>query len=97
MFLALSSMRQSNSMENSPEISFSNVKRPNISLLKALHKCFWFQFYTVGILRFMSDCSGFAGPILLNKLVNFIEDKQEDISFGYLYAFGLFITTLIGK
>lgn len=93
---SLSSQRQQNSVESSPEITFSNVETPKISLIYALHKCFWFQFYSIGILRFISDCSGFAGPLLLNKLVTFIENKNEDIKLGYLYAFGLFITTLIG-
>ncbi|XP_063975408.1 ATP-binding cassette sub-family C member 10 isoform X2 [Diachasmimorpha longicaudata] len=68
----------------------------NISLLRLLHKCFGWQFYAVGILKFIADCSGFVGPILLNKLVGFIEDKDKPLSYGYLYASLMFIATLIG-
>ncbi|GLV33119.1 uncharacterized protein CBL_10466 [Carabus blaptoides fortunei] len=84
-----------NSVESSPEISFSNVRRNNISLLRALHKCFWIQFYSIGLLKLIGDCSGFAGPLLLSKLVGFIENKEEDISLGYIYATGLFCTSLL--
>ncbi|XP_045480272.1 ATP-binding cassette sub-family C member 10 [Harmonia axyridis] len=80
--------------QNPPEVIFT--KRNNLSLLKALHKCFWKEFYGVGILKFISDCSGFAGPLLLNRLVTFIEDKNEPIHLGYLYAAGLASTTLLG-
>lgn len=40
--------------------------------------------------------AGFAGPLLLNKLVAFIENGSEEMSHGYTYALGLFTTTLIG-
>lgn len=73
------------------------VRRHNVSLLKALHICFGWQFYGIGILKFIADCSGFAGPLLLNKLVSFIENKSEDIGTGYLFALGLCLSTLIGK
>ncbi|XP_057325310.1 ATP-binding cassette sub-family C member 10 [Microplitis mediator] len=68
----------------------------NISLLKLLHQCFGWQFYAVGILKFIADCSGFVGPILLNKLVGFIEDKNEPLSYGYLYASAMFLSSVIG-
>ncbi|XP_076226546.1 ATP-binding cassette sub-family C member 10 isoform X2 [Nomia melanderi] len=70
--------------------------RNKITLLHLLHKCFGWEFYLVGILKFITDCTSFMGPILLNKLVGFIEDKDEPISYGYLYASGIFITALIG-
>lgn len=69
----------------------------NISLLQLLHRCFGWQFYAVGLLKFVADCTGFVGPMLLNKLVGFIEDKNEPLSYGYLYAAAMFVTTLIGK
>ncbi|KAG5870301.1 hypothetical protein JTB14_023086 [Gonioctena quinquepunctata] len=78
----------------SPEESAANIPRSR-SLFRALHKHFCVQFYSVGILKFIADCSGFAGPMLLNKLVGFIEDKREDIAWGYAYAAGLVLTTTI--
>lgn len=82
---------------DTPDVAFNNTKRYNVSLLRALHKCFWFQFYSVGILKLVADCAGFAGPLLLNKLVGFIENGSEEMSYGYAYATGLFVTTIIGK
>lgn len=67
------------------------------SLLRVLHSCFWVQFYSVGILKLIADISAFAGPMLLNKLVGFIEDKSEDIKWGYIYALGLVMSTTICK
>jgi len=36
------------------------------------------------------------GPILLNKLIGFIEDKNEPISHGYLYASLIILSAIIG-
>uniref|UniRef100_A0A0C9Q1X6 ABC-type xenobiotic transporter n=1 Tax=Fopius arisanus TaxID=64838 RepID=A0A0C9Q1X6_9HYME len=76
--------------------SHSSPPSNNISLFKLLHKCFGWEFYAVGILKFMSDCSGFVTPIILNKLVGFIEDRDKPVSYGYLYASLMFIVTLFG-
>ncbi|XP_014255576.1 multidrug resistance-associated protein 7 [Cimex lectularius] len=65
------------------------------TLLRALHKCFWKEFYGIGVLKFIADVSGFCGPIFLNLLVKFIEDKTEPVGYGYMYAIGLSITALI--
>ncbi|EZA61102.1 hypothetical protein DMN91_004524 [Ooceraea biroi] len=66
------------------------------TLLYLLHQCFGWEFYAVGILKFISDCSGFMGPMLLNKLIGFIEDKKEPISYGYLYASLMILSAIIG-
>lgn len=84
------------STSNTPDVAFNNTRKYNVSLLSALHKCFWFQFYSIGILKLVADCAGFAGPLLLNKLVSFIENGDEEMSYGYAYASGLFISTVIG-
>ncbi|KAJ8985380.1 hypothetical protein NQ317_007536 [Molorchus minor] len=80
-----------------PDVSFLNVKENNATLLKALHRSFWVPFYSIGILKLIADCSGFAGPLLLNKLVSFIEDKSEDIKWGYIYAAGLMSCTMLAS
>lgn len=81
---------------STPDVAFNNTRKYNVSLLRALHKCFWLQFYSVGLLKLVADCAGFAGPLLLNKLVAFIENGNEEMSYGYSYACGLFLTTIIG-
>lgn len=51
-------------------------KRIHISLLKTLNKAFGTFYYSLGVLKFIVDCLGFAGPLLLNFLVNFMENKK---------------------
>nr|XP_022903100.1 multidrug resistance-associated protein 7 [Onthophagus taurus] len=80
-----------------PDVAFSRSNNNNNSLFRALHKCFWVQFYSIGALKLFADLLGFAGPMLLGKLVGFIEDKNENIQNGYGYAVGLFTTTLLGS
>ncbi|XP_075974742.1 ATP-binding cassette sub-family C member 10 [Anticarsia gemmatalis] len=70
-------------------------RRQNVSLLRALHICFALQFYSIGILKLISDMAGFAGPILLNNLIKFVEDESIDQHLGYMYAGGLLAATLI--
>lgn len=58
------------------------TRRQNVSLLRALHHCFAVQFYSIGMLKLVADMAGFAGPILLNKLVTFVEDESIDQHYG---------------
>ena len=74
------------------------------SLLKSLHKCFGLEFYSVGILKLIADVCGFAGPILLNWLVMYIEEGKPDSGSGtsentkgYFYVLGMFSAAFIGK
>jgi ATP-binding cassette subfamily C (CFTR/MRP) protein 10 len=87
----------SHSTPTSPDVTFIGVRRHNVSIFKALHKCFWVQFYSIGVLKFTADCAGFAAPMLLNRLVDFIENKSEDMKWGYLYASLLMMVTLISS
>ncbi|XP_066146983.1 ATP-binding cassette sub-family C member 10 [Euwallacea fornicatus] len=72
------------------------VEKLDLTLLKALHKVFWKEFYSVGVLKLVADLAGFGGPMLLNRLINFIENKSENLYWGYLFAGSLLGTTLIG-
>lgn len=89
----------SNGIENDSEISlYSDVKviTKKVTLFYLLHQCFGWEFYAVGILKFIADVSSFMGPIFLNRLIGFIEDKNEPISYGYLYASLIIISAIIG-
>ncbi|KAF6211146.1 hypothetical protein GE061_014261 [Apolygus lucorum] len=66
------------------------------SLFRALHTCFWVEFYGIGIIKFIGDVAGFCSPLMLKALVQFIEDSTEPVSYGYIYAVGLCVTALIG-
>lgn len=57
-------------------------RRQNVTLLRALHTCFGVQFYSIGVLKLVSDMAGFAGPLLLNRLVAFVQDESIDEHLG---------------
>lgn len=65
------------------------------TLFRALHKSFGREFYSIGLLRLMSDMSGFCGPILLGLLLRGT-DSTENSYRPYLCALGLFGSTLLG-
>ena len=46
-----------------------------VRLLTLLYNCYGREFFRIGFLKFLSDCAGFAGPILLNCVVSFMEDQ----------------------
>lgn len=63
-------------------------------LLGALHKCFGFEFYAIGLLRLVADISSFAGPLLLGGMLR--ESGVEPMgNRSYYYALGLFGSTLL--
>ncbi|XP_063774836.1 ATP-binding cassette sub-family C member 10 [Pseudophryne corroboree] len=63
-----------------------------LRLLPALHATFGVHYYSLGFLKLMSILLGFMGPLLLNLLVNFMESRQEPLSWGVLYTMGLFVS-----
>ncbi|XP_069810525.1 ATP-binding cassette sub-family C member 10 isoform X2 [Dendropsophus ebraccatus] len=65
-------------------------------LLRALHSCFGAQYYSLGLLKLASCALAFMGPVLLNLLVNFMETREEALSWGALYTLGLFSSGFLG-
>ena len=51
-------------------------RRVQISMLKSLHRAFGKSYYLLGIIKFLVDCFSFAGPVLLNLLVGFMENQK---------------------
>ncbi|XP_055879588.1 ATP-binding cassette sub-family C member 10-like [Biomphalaria glabrata] len=74
----------------------NNAIVTKVTLFKALNKAFGAEYYSLGILKLLADSLGFAGPVLLNYLVSFVENKDQDVYKGYLFAMGLFLTTFVG-
>lgn len=76
-------------------------------LFGALHRAHGVEFYGIGALRLVSDMAGFAGPLLLGGLLSHSVAPADDVEGGfderesdwqaYLYALGLFASSLIGK
>lgn len=48
----------------------------NVSLLGVFNRAFGYHYYPLGVLKLTSDSLGFAGPLLLNALINFMENKN---------------------
>lgn len=86
---------ESLSITNTAE-RLQNAITLTVSLFRALHRVFGFEFYAIGILRFSADMLSFTGPILLNSLLDKGNDQTETDLKSYSYAFGLFATSLIG-
>ena len=72
---------------------------PRVKLVTLLYTCFGREFFLIGILKFLADCAGFAGPILLNCVVSFMESPDADTSavYGYIYAVLLAFSTFAGS
>ena len=71
---------------------------PRVSLLTLLYKCYGREFLLIGGLKFLADCSGFAGPILLNAVVTFMESPDSGpVISGYIYAALLALSAFVGS
>ncbi|XP_041456122.1 ATP-binding cassette sub-family C member 10-like [Lytechinus variegatus] len=72
---------------------FDNAKR--ISLCRAILRAFGFQIFILGIFKLVSNTCKFASPLLLHALLSFLENSDEPVKNGYLYAFGLCVATAL--
>ena len=48
------------------------------SLLKALYKAYGLPYLLLGIIKLINDILGFAGPILLNLLIRYLETPPRE-------------------
>ena len=74
-----------------PVVSSSNEQllpdeQPHISLVRLLYNCWGKEFFAIGLLKLLNDCAGFAGPLLLHAVVDFMETPGQPAMQGYLYA-----------
>ncbi|KAK2113754.1 Multidrug resistance-associated protein 7 [Saguinus oedipus] len=58
-------------------------------LWRALYGAFGQYYLALGLLKLVGTMLGFSGPLLLSLLVGFLEEGQEPLSQGLLYALGL--------
>ncbi|KAL2936590.1 ABC transporter C family member 13 [Bienertia sinuspersici] len=45
----------------------------NPSFFKAICSAYGWPYFRLGLLKVFNDCIGFAGPLLLNKLIQFLQ------------------------
>jgi ATP-binding cassette subfamily C (CFTR/MRP) protein 10 len=67
----------------------------HVSLLSAMRHVLGFQYFFSGVLKLVSDALSFAGPILLNLLLNFMTDPSQPMWRGYVYTGALVLSTLL--
>ncbi|XP_042794788.1 ATP-binding cassette sub-family C member 10 isoform X3 [Panthera leo] len=58
-------------------------------LWSALYGAFGQRYLALGLLKLVGTMLGFSGPLLLSLLVGFLEEGQEPLSNGLLYALAL--------
>uniref|UniRef100_G1PXL2 ATP-binding cassette sub-family C member 10 n=1 Tax=Myotis lucifugus TaxID=59463 RepID=G1PXL2_MYOLU len=65
-------------------------------LWRALYGAFGRCYLALGLLKLVGTLLGFSGPLLLSLLVGFLEEGQEPLSNGLLYALGLAAGSVLG-
>nr|KAF6362437.1 ATP binding cassette subfamily C member 10 [Pipistrellus kuhlii] len=65
-------------------------------LWRALYRAFGRCYLALGLLKLVGTMLGFSGPLLLSLLVGFLEEGQEPLSNGLLYALGLAAGAVLG-
>lgn len=65
-------------------------------LWRALYGAFGRCYLALGLLKLVGTMLGFSGPLLLSLLVGFLEEGQEPLSHGLLYALGLAGSAVLG-
>jgi hypothetical protein len=82
------------------QIEFRPSNQERVSkrtLVNALIRCFGYQFMMLGLIKLFNDSLNFAGPLLLNRLVEYIEIDSQDLKLGCMYAGGLFLSSIISS
>ena len=62
-----------------PEIHVVEQDECKVSLFWALNRAFGARYYPLGLLKLLADMLNFAGPLLLNRLVSFMENGQVNV------------------
>ncbi|KAM9666204.1 ATP-binding cassette sub-family C member 10 isoform 1-T2 [Trichechus inunguis] len=75
---------------------FQEHWQEGVQLWRALYRAFGQCYLTLGLLKLVGTMLGFSGPLLLSLLVGFLEERQEPLSQGLLYALGLSSGAVLG-
>ncbi|CAK9157465.1 unnamed protein product [Ilex paraguariensis] len=64
------------------------------SLFSTICCAYGWPYLRLGLLKVLNDCIGFAGPLLLNKLIRFLQQGSRDFD-GYILAISLGLTSIL--
>ncbi|XP_061421515.1 ATP-binding cassette sub-family C member 10 isoform X3 [Lethenteron reissneri] len=70
--------------------------QPRRTLFWSLYKVYGVHYLLIGLLYLIAIVLGLLGPVILQYLLSFMENRQEPASHGYYYIAGLFGTTFFG-
>ena len=73
--------------------TFKKLKKPSLAF--CLCRVFGGKFLAGAFIKFVQDMLLFVSPILLDKLITFVKDKEQNIQVGLFYTLILFLTALI--
>ncbi|XP_074354051.1 ABC transporter C family member 13 isoform X2 [Apium graveolens] len=65
------------------------------SLFRAICSAYGWSYIQLGFLKILNDCLGFAGPLLLNKLIRFLQEAGGENFEGYIFAISLGLTSIL--
>ncbi|XVF24656.1 hypothetical protein REPUB_Repub13aG0145900 [Reevesia pubescens] len=66
----------------------------NASLFRAIFSAYGWPYLRLGLLKVFNDCIGFAGPLLLNKLIQFLQQGSGNLD-GYVLAISLGLVSVV--
>ncbi|KAI5660400.1 hypothetical protein M9H77_29193 [Catharanthus roseus] len=66
----------------------------NPSLLKAVCCAYGWPYFRIGLLKVINDCLSFVGPVLLNKLIKFLQQGSNHYD-GYIFAISLGLSSVL--
>ncbi len=69
------------------------IKKPSLGV--CLCKVYAGKFLAGAFIKLVQDLLLFVSPILLDKIITFIKDKEQNIQVGLFYTLLLFLTSLI--
>lgn len=64
------------------------------SLFRAICSAYGWPYLLLGFLKVLNDCIGFAGPLLLNKLIRYLQKGSGHLD-GYFLAISLGFTSIL--
>ncbi|KAL0354884.1 UNVERIFIED_CONTAM: ABC transporter C family member 13 [Sesamum radiatum] len=70
----------------------NNLSGP--SLFKTICSAYGWPYFCIGLLKVLNDCLGFAGPLLLNKLIRFLQQGSRSVD-GYVLAISLGLVSVL--
>ncbi|KAL3835470.1 hypothetical protein ACJIZ3_010206 [Penstemon smallii] len=64
------------------------------SLFKTICSTYGWPYFQIGLLKVVNDCLSFAGPLLLNKLIRFLQQGSGNVD-GYVLAVSLGLVSVL--